>query len=163
MGLFKKRNKSTSIEGSADQSPSSPVPSNSAYHGRMSSGAMMSASSSQHHQHDAASFASTTTTRSTNIIDNAMLPPSSPPVPVPDPRVDAVGFLRSLVAVRQRCGVVMEKAMRNQLEHFEVDLAKFDDAVKWVVGIIKVCETFWELWQPILIPKIILRIEDTSC
>jgi hypothetical protein len=61
-----------------------------------------------------------------------------PPPPPPDPHVDAVGYLRSLVAVRERCGLVMNKARSNQLIHFEVDMTKFDQTVKWVLGIIKV-------------------------
>ena len=33
---------------------------------------------------------------------------------------------------------MMERARRNELVHFDVDLSKLDDTVKWVVGIIKV-------------------------
>jgi Protein of unknown function (DUF1688) len=139
MGLFKKRNKSASSKGSADPSPSSALPLNGAFHARMSSGGIMSSSSSQQRnsQQDRASCASTTT-RSTTTIDNGPVVSSSPPPPAPDPTVDAVGFLRSLVAVRQRCGVIMEKAKKNELGHFDVDMGKFDDAIKWVVSIIKV-------------------------
>lgn len=55
----------------------------------------------------------------------------------PDPSLDAVGYLRSLGAVRERCKVVTEKALSNQLNHFDVDLDKFPDVVQFVCRIIK--------------------------
>jgi Protein of unknown function (DUF1688) len=73
-----------------------------------------------------------------NSNDASLISSTEPLPPVPDPRLDAVGYLRSLVAVRQRCAVVMGKARRNELRHFEVDEGKFENTVKWVVGIIKV-------------------------
>ena len=56
----------------------------------------------------------------------------------PDPGLDPAGYLRSIGAVRERCALIHEKAKRNQLNHFDVDMAKFDDCTKFVVSIIKV-------------------------
>lgn len=56
----------------------------------------------------------------------------------PDPQLDPVGYLRSLGAVRERCKIVTEKALRNELNHFDVDMHKFDDVVTFVANIIKV-------------------------
>ncbi|KAB5516943.1 hypothetical protein GE09DRAFT_1179361 [Coniochaeta sp. 2T2.1] len=55
----------------------------------------------------------------------------------PDPQLDPVGYLRSLNAVRERCSIVTDKALRNDLHHFDVDMAKFSDVVTFVASIIK--------------------------
>ncbi|OTA68107.1 DUF1688-domain-containing protein [Hypoxylon sp. EC38] len=55
----------------------------------------------------------------------------------PDPSLDAAGYLRSLGAVRERCKIVTDKALRNNLNHFDVDVSKFPDVVSFVCGIIK--------------------------
>ncbi|RYP38006.1 hypothetical protein DL767_002734 [Monosporascus sp. MG133] len=55
----------------------------------------------------------------------------------PDPTLDAAGYLRSLGAVRERCKIVTEKALANNLHHFDVDLSKFPDVVSFVCNIIK--------------------------
>lgn len=68
-------------------------------------------------------------------------PIHNPKVPLPrapDPRVDPAAYLRSIGAVRERCGLVLEKARNNQLNHFIVDMSKFNDTVKFVVSVIKV-------------------------
>ncbi|KAI1271095.1 hypothetical protein F5Y07DRAFT_384094 [Xylaria sp. FL0933] len=71
------------------------------------------------------------------------LPPMTPHLPKvnlpkpPDPSLDAAGYLRSLGAVRERCKIVTEKALHNQLHHFDVDLDKFPDVVNFVCRIIK--------------------------
>ncbi|GAW19449.1 hypothetical protein ANO14919_089360 [Xylariales sp. No.14919] len=71
------------------------------------------------------------------------LPPMTPHLPKvnlpkpPDPSLDAAGYLRSLGAVRERSKVVTEKALQNQLNHFDVDLEKFPDVVQFVCRIIK--------------------------
>lgn len=71
--------------------------------------------------------------------------PFSPVIPKvdlpkpPDPNLDPAAYLRSLGAVRERSRFVTEKAMRNKLHHFDVDLSKFGDVVTFVCGIIKVC------------------------
>jgi hypothetical protein len=57
----------------------------------------------------------------------------------PDPWQDPAGYLRSIHAVRERSTLVLEKAKRNQLRHFEVDMARFADTASYVVSIIKVC------------------------
>lgn len=61
----------------------------------------------------------------------------------PDPNVDPAGYLRSIGAVRERCAVVLEKAKRDELAHFDVDMEAFETTTKFVVGIIKVgCFSF---------------------
>lgn len=56
----------------------------------------------------------------------------------PDPQLDPVGYLRSLGAVRERSKIVTDKALRNELLHFDVDMTKFTDVVTFVARIIKV-------------------------
>lgn len=56
----------------------------------------------------------------------------------PDPALDPVAYLRSIYAVRERSRIVYEKAKKNQLKHFNVDMNKFPDTAKYVVSIIKV-------------------------
>ena len=58
----------------------------------------------------------------------------------PDPQLDPVGYLRSLGAVRERSKIVTDKALRNELLHFDVDMTKFSDVVTFVARIIKVCD-----------------------
>ncbi|KAF7547135.1 hypothetical protein G7Z17_g7936 [Cylindrodendrum hubeiense] len=55
----------------------------------------------------------------------------------PDPQLDPAGYLRSLGAVRERSKIVTDKAFRNDLKHFDVDMQKFPDVVTFVSGIIK--------------------------
>ncbi|KAK3325959.1 hypothetical protein B0H66DRAFT_144246 [Apodospora peruviana] len=55
----------------------------------------------------------------------------------PDPQLDPVGYLRSLGAVRDRSKIVTDKALRNDLRHFDVDMSKFADVVSFVANIIK--------------------------
>lgn len=55
----------------------------------------------------------------------------------PDPQLDPAGYLRSLNAVRERCSIVTDKALRNELRHFDVDMRKFSDVVMFVANIIK--------------------------
>ncbi|RKL12997.1 hypothetical protein BFJ68_g7379 [Fusarium oxysporum] len=45
----------------------------------------------------------------------------------PDPQLDPAGYLRSLGAVRERSKIVTDKALRNELKHFDVDMGKFPD------------------------------------
>lgn len=68
-----------------------------------------------------------------SLADSGVVMPKSP-----DPRVDPAGYLRSIGAVRERCGLILEKAKKNELNHFNVDMDKFDDTVKFVISIIKV-------------------------
>ncbi|EME82141.1 uncharacterized protein MYCFIDRAFT_43242 [Pseudocercospora fijiensis CIRAD86] len=65
---------------------------------------------------------------------------SIPDIPLPkapDPHVDPAAYLRSIYSVRERSKLVLEKAMRNQLRHFDVDMSKFADTAHYVVAIIK--------------------------
>ncbi|KAK0629551.1 hypothetical protein B0T17DRAFT_488122 [Bombardia bombarda] len=55
----------------------------------------------------------------------------------PDPQLDPVGYLRSLGAVRDRAKIVTDKALQNNLRHFDVDMSKFSDVVTFVANIIK--------------------------
>lgn len=55
----------------------------------------------------------------------------------PDPSLDAAGYLKSLGSVRERSKIVTDKALRNALNHFDVDMSKFPDVVSFVCGIIK--------------------------
>ncbi|EME43293.1 hypothetical protein DOTSEDRAFT_89200 [Dothistroma septosporum NZE10] len=60
------------------------------------------------------------------------------PLPkAPDPNLDPAGYLRSIYAVRERSKLVLDKAKRNQLRHFNVDMSKFPDTAQYVVSIIK--------------------------
>lgn len=66
---------------------------------------------------------------------------SIPHIPLPrapDPNLDPAGYLRSIYAVRERSHLVLEKAKKNQLRHFNVDMSKFQDTANYVVSIIKV-------------------------
>jgi hypothetical protein len=55
----------------------------------------------------------------------------------PDPQLDPAGYLRSIGAVRDRSRIIYDKALRNQLHHFDVDMTKFADVVTFVTGLIK--------------------------
>ena len=80
-----------------------------------------------------------------NPAQNAVLPDI--PLPkAPDPNVDPAAYLRSIYAVRDRCRLVMDKAKRNQLRHFHIDMSKFPDTANFVVSIIKV-------YRPVLLAK----------
>lgn len=46
-------------------------------------------------------------------------------------------YLSSLRSVRERCFRVQEAAMRNKLEHFDVDTSKLDDMVTIVLSLMK--------------------------
>lgn len=71
------------------------------------------------------------------------LPASIPELPIskpPDPALDPAAYLRSIHAVRERSSIVLEKAKRNQLNHFDVDISKFKATASYVVSIIKVSQ-----------------------
>jgi hypothetical protein len=59
--------------------------------------------------------------------------------PAPNPNTDPAKYLRSISSVRERSNLILRRAQDNQLNHFDVDLSKLDQTVKWVTGIIKVC------------------------
>lgn len=58
--------------------------------------------------------------------------------PAPDPKTKPAAYLRSIHAVRERSTIVLSKAKSNSLNHFDVDLSKFQDTADYVVAIIKV-------------------------
>lgn len=69
------------------------------------------------------------------------LPTSIPEMPIakpPDPALDPAAYLRSIHAVRERANVILERAKRNRLNHFDVDLSKFRATASYIVSIIKV-------------------------
>ncbi|KAJ5536156.1 DUF1688-domain-containing protein [Penicillium frequentans] len=68
------------------------------------------------------------------------LPASIPEMPIanpPDPALDPAAYLRSIHAVRDRANIVLNRAKRNQLNHFDVDLSKLKATASYVVSIIK--------------------------
>jgi hypothetical protein len=84
---------------------------------------------------------STASLKSPAIMSSSTLPTSIPEVPIskpPDPSLDPAAYLRSVHAVRERSRVVLQKARRNQLTHFDVDMSKFETTASYVVSIIKV-------------------------
>lgn len=60
--------------------------------------------------------------------------------PAPDPKKHPAQYLRSIYAVRERSKVVLAQAKKNHLNHFDVDLSKFQETADYVVAIIKVRE-----------------------
>lgn len=56
----------------------------------------------------------------------------------PDRDAKPAQYLRSIYAVRERSRVVLDKAKADKLNHFDVDLSKFQDTADYVVAIIKV-------------------------
>lgn len=68
-------------------------------------------------------------------------PPNIPRIDMPrppDPQLDPVGYLKSLAAVRERSKIVTDKALRDDLKHFDVDMDMFPHVVSFVSRIIKV-------------------------
>lgn len=103
------------------------------------SGKSAASTSSQHDKsssHSNGSLMSPTTQKM-----NGLSKPSIPEIPIPkapDPQTKPAAYLRSIYAVRERSKIVLEKAKKNQLKHFTVDMTKFPDTVSYVVSIIKV-------------------------
>ncbi|KAJ6132529.1 hypothetical protein N7471_007744 [Penicillium samsonianum] len=67
-------------------------------------------------------------------------PASIPELPIarpPDPALDPAAYLRSIHAVRERSNIILNKAKKNQLNHFDVDMSKFEATASYVVSIIK--------------------------
>ncbi|KAF2764105.1 DUF1688-domain-containing protein [Teratosphaeria nubilosa] len=72
----------------------------------------------------------------TNPAQNASMPDI--PLPeAPDPNVAPASYLRSIYAVRERSALVLDKAKKNQLHHFTVDMSKFSETANYVVMMIK--------------------------
>lgn len=84
---------------------------------------------------------STASLKSPGIMSSGTLPASIPEVPIskpPDPSLDPAAYLRSIHAVRERSRIVLQKARKNRLSHFDVDMTKFEVTASYVVSIIKV-------------------------
>ncbi|KAF9894865.1 hypothetical protein FE257_004486 [Aspergillus nanangensis] len=68
------------------------------------------------------------------------LPASIPEIAIakpPDPALDPAAYLRSIHSVRERCSIVHNKAKKNQLNHFDVDMSKFQATASYIVSMIK--------------------------
>jgi hypothetical protein len=96
---------------------------------------------------DRESFVSVNSARTSNAslkspgYKSGALPSSIPELAIaspPDPALDPAAYLRSIHAVRHRSHIVLRKAKRNQLNHFDVDMTKFAETASYVVSIIKV-------------------------
>ncbi len=77
---------------------------------------------------------------SSKITSNGHLSMSLPDVTLPrppDPNLDPAAYLRSIYAVRERTSYIFDKARRNQLAHFDVDMTKFRETATYTVSIIK--------------------------
>ncbi|KAF2753940.1 DUF1688-domain-containing protein [Pseudovirgaria hyperparasitica] len=109
MGLFGRKGNKPSLSGAST-------------HSTVSNGSSRS---------PAMSMSQSAHSRTSNPLPDITLPKA------PDPNLDPVGYLRSIYAVRDRSKLVLEKAKKNQLKHFVVDLDKFADTAGYVVSIIK--------------------------
>lgn len=84
--------------------------------------------------------ASNVSLRSPGLKTGSGLPAAIPEIPIakpPDPTLDPAAYLRSIHAVRERSKIVLQKAKRNQLKHFDVDMSKFEATASYIVSIIK--------------------------
>ncbi|KAJ5637171.1 DUF1688-domain-containing protein [Penicillium lividum] len=113
MGLFKRKDSKTSVQSERDEQES---------------------------------FVSVNSARTSNVslkspgYKGSGLPASIPEMPIaspPDPALDPAAYLRSIHAVRERANIVLARAKRNQLNHFDVDLSKLKATASYVVSIIK--------------------------
>lgn len=93
------------------------------------------------------SFASVNSARTSNAslrspgYKGSGLPTSIPELPIarpPDPALDPAAYLRSIHAVRERSRIIFDKAKKNRLNHFDVDMTKFKATASYIVSIIKV-------------------------
>jgi hypothetical protein len=72
------------------------------------------------------------------------LPASIPEISIakpPDPALDPAAYLRSIHAIRERTSIVYDKAKRNELNHFDVDMTKFPTTASYIVSMIKVSQS----------------------
>lgn len=75
------------------------------------------------------------------MVSKPVTPMPDIPLPkAPDPALDPAGYLRSIHSVRQRTKLVLDRAKKNQLKHFNVDMGKFGETAAYVVSIIKVSD-----------------------
>ena len=120
MGLFSRRDKAPKAESGYDTAHS-----NASFHSGASRG-----------MPDRSSGGSLTSS-SARSPKSVKIPKVDLPRP-PDPQLDPAGYLRSLGAVRERSRLLYQKALRNELKHFDVDFTKFPDVVSFVSNLIKV-------------------------
>lgn len=118
MGLFSKKHSKPSLKGDNGSSTSIGA--------RNSNLSIKSPPLPANSTNDAAAFPAT-----------AKIPDIALPKP-PDPSLDPAAYLRSIYSVRERSKLVLQKAKKNQLTHFDVDPAKFGETAKYVCSIIKV-------------------------
>jgi len=118
MGLFSKKHSKPSLKGDNDLSTSIGA--------RNSNLSIKSPPLPANSSNGAAAFPAT-----------AKIPDIALPKP-PDPSLDPAAYLRSIYSVRERSKLVLQKAKKNQLTHFDVDPAKFEDTAGYVCSIIKV-------------------------
>ncbi|KAF4120724.1 Protein of unknown function (DUF1688) [Geosmithia morbida] len=132
MGLFSRRDKIAKADLQSTPAPLNTSYSNSSVH---SAGSMSWAKRTS---------AGSATNGTSSISSPPLISPRGPvkmpkmdmPRP-PDPNLDPAGYLRSLVAVRERSQVIYEKALRDDLAHFDVDMDKMSDVVSFVTRLIR--------------------------
>ena len=108
---------------------------------RRNNGNNRTASQEHSPDHRNSTFLLNGNTKYANMSKNPAATANLPQVPLPrapDPNLDPAGYLKSIYAVRERSHLVLEKAKKNQLRHFNVDMSKFQDTANYVVSIIKV-------------------------
>lgn len=66
-----------------------------------------------------------------------MIPSNVDLPPAPDPTTKPAAYLRSIQSVRERSKIVLMRAKSNSLNHFNVDMSKFQETADYVVSIIK--------------------------
>jgi hypothetical protein len=74
--------------------------------------------------------------------------------------LDPAGYLKSLGSVRDRSRVIAAKALKNELNHFDVDMQKFPEVVSFVASIIKV-RTVHLSWISLQTERASLRLRDS--
>ncbi|OTB09887.1 hypothetical protein K445DRAFT_323531 [Daldinia sp. EC12] len=139
MGLFSRKPKAPKpVNSSASNGANDTASLNSESSNIKGSSASNSRVQSQSYSNHRASAGSVPPTPMTPMTPMTPHPMSRINLPKPpDPVLDAAGYLRSLGSVRERSKIVTDKALRNNLNHFDVDMSKFPDVTTFVCGIIK--------------------------
>lgn len=136
MGIFSRKDKTLKSVGSK--------PSLTTVHSSVSVDSGSSSIKSPSGTHFSRNMNRTSAGTNNTSVPTTPLTPFSPQIPKidlpkpPDPDLDPAGYLRSLGAVRERCKVVTARALKNDLKHFDVDMDKFPEVVRYVSQIIKV-------------------------
>lgn len=136
MGLFSRKEKKPKVDPSINTNPS-----NVSINSHASSLKSPPGAGAQRNFLNRTSAASTPGTPMSPM-SPVKLPKIDLPRP-PDPQLDPAGYLRSLGAVRERSKIITDKALRNDLKHFDVDMHKFANVVTFVSGLIKVRARWW--------------------